>query len=70
MGLAYVALGTLIGAYSLPGTVVPLLLMSLVWAPYNGGCVSIVFNFVPAFFVAHGMRWRRPARRPACASTL
>jgi predicted MFS family arabinose efflux permease len=37
-----------------PGTAGPLLLISLVWALYNGGCV-IVFNFVPAFFVAHGM---------------
>ena len=37
-----------------PRTAAPLLLISLVWALYNGGCV-IVFNFVPAFFVAHGM---------------
>jgi cyanate permease len=37
-----------------PGTAAPLLLISLVWALYNGGSV-ILFNFVPAFFVAHGM---------------
>jgi predicted MFS family arabinose efflux permease len=37
-----------------PGTAGPLLLISLVWALYNGGCL-IVFSFVPAFFVAHGM---------------
>ena len=37
-----------------PGTAAPLLLISLVWALYNGGCV-ILFSFVPAFFVAHGM---------------
>jgi predicted MFS family arabinose efflux permease len=37
-----------------PRTVTPLLLISLVWALYNGGSV-ILFNFVPAFFVAHGM---------------
>ncbi len=37
-----------------PGTVAPLLLISLVWALYNGGSV-ILFSFVPAFFVAHGM---------------
>ena len=37
-----------------PGTAAPLLLISLVWALYNGGCL-ILFSFVPAFFVAHGM---------------
>jgi len=31
-----------------------LLLLSLVWALYNGGSV-ILFSFVPAFFVAYGM---------------
>jgi hypothetical protein len=37
-----------------PGTAAPLLLISLVWALYNGGCL-ILSSFVPAFFVAHGM---------------
>jgi predicted MFS family arabinose efflux permease len=37
-----------------PGTAGPLLLISLVWALYNGGSV-ILFSFVPAFFVARGM---------------
>lgn len=37
-----------------PGTAGPLLLISLVWALYNGGSV-ILFSFAPAFFVAHGM---------------
>jgi predicted MFS family arabinose efflux permease len=37
-----------------PGTVAPLLLISLVWALYNGGSL-ILFSFLPAFFVAHGM---------------
>jgi predicted MFS family arabinose efflux permease len=37
-----------------PGTAGPLLLISLVWALYNGGSV-ILFSFVPAFFVAQGM---------------
>jgi cyanate permease len=37
-----------------PGTSGPLLLISLVCALYNGGSL-ILFSFVPAFFVAHGM---------------
>jgi predicted MFS family arabinose efflux permease len=37
-----------------PGTAVPLVLIALVWALYNGGFL-IVFSFVPAFFVAHGL---------------
>ncbi len=35
-------------------TVAPLLLISLVWALYNGGNL-VLFSFVPAYFVAHGM---------------
>jgi predicted MFS family arabinose efflux permease len=52
------------------GTAAPLLLISLVWALHNGGCV-ILFNFVPAFFVAHGMSLARAgAMTSLCLYTM